>query len=112
LEGDAELSPVVEYVRIWRGRFTGPLFNATAAIWVGDPTVDAIKEKCSKKYATPHRMELLAYVNNAAMFPDEIWLGALRTFFDGLTVAPFSAINVLDLRGGRDEIRLCWQGNE
>jgi hypothetical protein len=108
LENDPELRPTLEYARILRGRFKGPCFNATAAVWVGDPTVDALKDKFSKSYTTPHRLELVAYIDNAAMFPDDVWLPRLGQFFDSLTSAPFAAIHVFDLRGGRDEIRLRW----
>lgn len=108
LEQDPDLYPILQYARIHRGRFNGPLFNATAAISVGDPTVDAIRDKLAKQYNTPHRVELVAYINNAAMFPDEIWLASLRQYLEGLSSGPFAAISVIDLRGGRDEIVARW----
>lgn len=99
-EGDAlsesnPLSCPIHHLYVSRGRFVGPLFGDTSAIWVGDPTVDAIDGKMSKTYEAQGQLNLLAYIDMNPMFPEEVWLGRLDTYLATLdSTCQFEAIFV------------------
>ncbi len=77
---DVDLEGFIEYANINRGRFVGPLFDASEVVFVGDPTVEAIDSKMDKTYKTLYELSLLAYVETNPMFPDEVWLSDLEKY--------------------------------
>jgi hypothetical protein len=81
---DLKLEKALSFLTVYRGRLHGPMFDAGSAVWVGDPTVEAIRGKTKKKYLTPHNLNLLAYIESNAMFPDDVWLPDLDTYLSSL----------------------------
>jgi hypothetical protein len=59
---------------------SGPVFDCDASGAIGDPTVEAITEKCGKAYQTTYPKYLLAYLDSHPRFPKEIWLTPLADF--------------------------------
>jgi len=91
-EGDVDihslkLKKTLSFLTVNRGRFVGPMFDAGSAVWVGDPTVEAIRGKAKKKYITPHAMNLLAYIESHPMFPDDVWLPDLDVYLSSLDIS-------------------------
>lgn len=96
---DKTLAKAVESISIMRGGFRGPLFNAQAIGWVGDPCVETVQNKLQKTYATSAPIELIAYIDTNPMFPENVWKPTLDQFVDGLTsLTPFRKLWVVDLR--------------
>lgn len=88
-EGDASvhdlgISGELFFLSVSRGNLVGPLFNAGSAVWVGDPTVDAIRGKTTKAYSTPAALNLLAYFESYPLLPDDVWLPTLDSYLDSL----------------------------
>ncbi|KIQ34874.1 hypothetical protein RT97_06395 [Variovorax paradoxus] len=111
-EGDAfsdsnPLGTVISYLHVSRGAFVGPLFDASSAVWVGDPSVDALASKMSKTYKPQGQISLLAYIDGNPMFPDEIWLADLDEYLATLDDrCQFERMFVYDC--GRDCIMRTW----
>nr|WP_316642596.1 hypothetical protein [uncultured Roseateles sp.] len=108
-EGDADicslkLQKTLSFLTVNRGSFVGPMFDASSAVWVGDPTVDAIRGKTKKKYVTPHPLNLLAYIESHPMFPDDVWLPDLDAYLSSLdSSCQFERIYVFDVQKGSVE---------
>jgi hypothetical protein len=111
-EGDAfgdgnPLETVLSHLHVNRGRFVGPLFDASSATWVGDPTVDALTGKMTKTYAPQGQLNLLAYIDGNPMFPDEVWLADLDEYLATLDArCQFERIFVYDCSGAGSVKRL------
>lgn len=98
---------LVDRVAIYRGRFSGPLFDAPGVTWVGDPTVDAISGKMWKNYAPKGELSLLAYIDTNPMFPDDVWLPDLDRYLATLDQrCQFAHIFVFDCRN--NSLRRAW----
>src|SRR3989442_5084534 len=83
LENDSRYEGIIQDVFIVRGqRLVGPLFHPSEGTSIGDPTVQAIKGKFAKAatYKTTAPIELLAYVDRNAMFPDDVCQPNLEQF--------------------------------
>ena len=112
-EGDAfgdgnPLEAILTHMHVNRGGFIGPLFDASSATWVGDPTVDALASKMTKTYAPQGQLNLLAYIDGNPMFPDEIWLADLDEYLAALDArCQFARIFVYDC-GGTGSVRRTW----
>ena len=101
------LDSVLEYATINRGRFVGPMFDASSVVRVGDPTVDAIQSKMTKTYKTRYDVSLLAYIETNPMFPDDVWLASLAVYLEELDDAcQFASIFVYDCASG--EVKRAW----
>lgn len=102
------LGTVLSYAHVGRGRFNGPLFDATSATWVGDPSVDALKGKMTRSYTPQGQLNLLAYIDGNPMFPDDVWLANLDEYLLTLDVScQFAKIFVYDC--GTSIIKRTWQ---
>ena len=105
---DQALAPCIDYALVHRARFNGPLFDAPAISWIGDPTVDAIAGKMTKSYRPQGALSLLAYIQGNPMLPDEVWLAHLDDYFETLDGAcQFECVFVFDC--GRNKIMRTWQ---
>ena len=113
LEGDAfgdgnPLETVLSHMQVNRGGFAGPLFDASSATWVGDPTVDALASKMTKTYGPQGQLNLLAYIDGNPMFPDEVWLADLDEYLATLDArCQFEKIFVYDC-GGTGSVKRTW----
>lgn len=111
-EGDAfsdsnPLGTVLNHLHVHRGGFVGPLFDSSSAVWVGDPSVDALTSKMSKTYKAQGPICLLGYIDGNPMFPDEIWLADVDRYLETLDVrCQFEKIFVYDC--GRGSIMRTW----
>jgi hypothetical protein len=98
----------VERISVHRGGFVGPLFNASSAVWVGDPTQKAIESKLEKIYEPQGVLKLLAYIDGNPMFPDDVWLADLDKFLTSLDAScQFKEIFVYDCRS--NSIKRHWR---
>jgi len=77
------LDALLDRITIHRG-VRGPLFDVPGVTWVGDPTVDALRGKMTKRYAPQGEFSLLAYIDTNPMFPDEVWLSDLDAYLASL----------------------------
>lgn len=102
-----ELQPYVNEVVVARGTFKGPRFDVSSAVWVDDPCIEAIAEKMESTYVTPHRMELLAYIESNPMFPDHVWIPDLEDYCRLLARSQFGAIYVFDV--SKKSVRFMWK---
>lgn len=101
------LETLLDRITIHRG-LNGPLFDAPNVTWVGDPTVDALRGKMTKRYTPQGELCLLAYIDTNPMFPDEVWLADLDEYLATLNRdCPFAHIYVFDCRN--NSIRRAWQ---
>ncbi len=65
---------------------------------VGDPSVKTVQNKLTRSYTTDHPIELIAYIDENPMFPENVWKPKLDAFLNELpSLAPFQKIWVLDL---------------
>ena len=102
------LETVLSYAHVGRGRFVGPLFDSTSAIYVGDPSVDALKGKMGKTYSPRGELNLLAYIDGNPMFPDDVWLADLHDYLATLDAdCQFTKIFVYDC--GTSTLKRSWQ---
>lgn len=100
------LAALVDHLYVYRG-VVGPLFNDSSAIWVDDPTVDAIEGKMVKTYEPQGQLNLLAYIDTNPMFPEEVWLGRLDTYLATLDArCQFANVFVYDCNAS--SIRRTW----
>ncbi len=89
-------------VSISRGAFNGPEFVVENIGGIGNSTIPAIKKKLTKTYTTEHPIELLGYLDDAAMLPLQLLIGRTEEFLNGLPdLGPFRRIWVVDLRNER-----------
>lgn len=102
------LEAILSYAHVGRGRFNGPLFDATSATWVGDPSVDALKGKMGKSYTPQGQLNLLAYIDGNPMFPEDVWLADLDEYLATLDAScQFATIFVYHCRTSL--IKRTWQ---
>jgi hypothetical protein len=100
------LDALLDRITIHRG-LNGPLFDAPNVTWVGDPTVDVLRGKMTKRYTPQGELSLLAYIDANPMFPDEVWLTELDEYLATLDRAcQFAHIYVFDCRS--KIIRRAW----
>ncbi len=106
-EDDGPLDTLLDRITIHRGLW-GPLFDVPGITRVGDPTVDALRGKMTKRYTPKGELSLLAYIDTNPMFPDEIWLTDLDAYLATLNCGcQFAHIYVFDFRS--DSIRCAWR---
>lgn len=74
------LATTVRSITISRGEFHGPQFDVEAVSSIGDPTVERIRSKWQKSYATSRPIELLAFYELQPLIPGEIWKSRLDSF--------------------------------
>jgi hypothetical protein len=92
------LHGTVRAIRISRGAFPGPEFDVEAVRAIGDPTLDRVRAKWRKSYASPHPIELLAYYELQPQAPEALWLPALESFVrDNSDASPFRRVWVFDV---------------
>lgn len=85
-------------ISVNRCGINGPLFNVETVGSVGDPCIDAIANKFNKKYETKFSIELLAYIENNPMFPDDVWKPKLSSYLKSCpSLGQFSKIWVFDI---------------
>lgn len=81
------------------GSFNGPVFVAQNIGGVGDPVTTSLTKKLAKNYATEYPIELVAYLDVAAMNPCQFWRGPLSRISPTITsLGPFQRIWVVDIR--------------
>lgn len=87
----------VRGMRIWRGRFRGPLFSVSGAQNVGDQTVRQVERKFSKQYGFCGDIELLVHSWTRPLLPDQAWLCQLVEFLESeFERSPFSRVWIFD----------------
>lgn len=92
------LKDSVQSISVARGEFSGPLFNGQSMARVGDPCIRTVQKKLTRSYTTAYPIELIAYIDENPMFPENVWKPKLDAFLTELpSLAPFRKIWVLDL---------------
>jgi hypothetical protein len=87
----------VVLVRVYRGRFVGPMFRVDAGAVVQDPILDRVRGKFAKHYETDTPVELLAYYEHQPTVRVEFTLPRVQEFIDSsLATSPFSRVWVFD----------------
>jgi hypothetical protein len=105
-DGGGPLNELLDRITIHRG-VNGPLFDAPNVTWVGDPTVDALRGKMTKRYTPQGELSLLAYIDANPMFSDDIWLNDLDEYLATLDqTCQFAHIYVFDCRS--NSVRRAW----
>lgn len=74
------LHDAIRTIGISRGGFPGPEFDVEAVAAIGDPTVETIRAKWTKRYSSPHPIELLAYYELQPQAPEALWLPGVESF--------------------------------
>jgi hypothetical protein len=88
----------VRAITISRGDFEGPEFDVEAVGSVGDPTLERVRAKWLKSYATRYPIELLAYYELQPQAPEALWLPSLNSFVrDNSNASPFRKLWVFDI---------------
>lgn len=107
LEADPRFSKTLEHIYIGRApvlRSTGkgPIFHTSGGMSVGDPTVVQVAAKfaLASTYKTSAPIELLAYIDRNAQFPEDVWKERLSLFLQGQADIPFRRVWVLDCTAG------------
>jgi hypothetical protein len=104
---DPTLSRAILSLSVQRMPSKGPTFDSPTGGFLDDPCVDTIQRKFQKTYQSQYPIELLAYIGQNPMFPEDVWKPKLRDFLkDRGSIAPFRKIWVLDLNTGK--IELTW----
>ena len=103
-QDSASLSAAIRLLRVSRRDAPGLFFDIDAVGSLGDPTVDAIREKFARVYTTHHPVELLAYYELQPESPEVRWRPPLEAFLAGVSAWPFRRIWVYDC--GSNAIRL------
>lgn len=97
----AGLKDSLQSISVARGEFYGPLFNGQSMARVGDPCIRTVQNKLTRSYTTVYPIELIAYIDENSMFPENVWKPTLDTFLNNLpSLAPFRKLWVLDLGNG------------
>jgi hypothetical protein len=106
-EDGGPLAAVLGRITVYRARLNGPLFDVPGVTYVGDPTVDALSGKMTKRYEPQGEMSLLASIDTNPMFPDEVWLTDLDAYLASLDGAcQFAHVYVFEC--GSNSIRREW----
>jgi hypothetical protein len=84
-QGDLEqetLPTCIEAIYVTRGKWScGPLFDrGTPALWVGEPIVEKIEKKSSKRYECDCPIELLVHSRTCPLAPDNFWKTDVHDF--------------------------------
>jgi hypothetical protein len=88
----------VRTITISRGDFESPEFDVEAVGSIGDPTLDRVRGKWVKSYATRYPIELLAYYELQPQAPEALWLPRLSSFIsDNWNASPFRKVWVFDI---------------
>lgn len=104
LEDASGFAAVLEHVFIGRvDSLVGPIFHPSGGLWVSEPTVPTLQAKFAKAetYRTAAPIELLAYIDRNAQFPEDVWQANLADFLNGVAAIPFRRIWVLDLKSDK-----------
>jgi hypothetical protein len=92
------LHGTVRAIKISRVDFPGPEFDVEAAAAIGDPTLERVRGKCRKSYASAHPIELLAYYELQPQSPKALWLPRLDSFVrENFDASPFRRLWVFDV---------------
>jgi hypothetical protein len=103
LEDDSRFAHALEHVYIGRAPALlgkGPIFHTSGGLSVGDPTVEQVAAKfdLAPTYQSHAPIELLAYIDRNAQFPDDVWQASLTQFLKSAKEIPFRRIWILDCR--------------
>lgn len=92
---------ITKSVSISRGEFTGPLFSVLNIGGAGDSVAGPIQKKLMKNYEVSCPIELVGYLDTAAIDPRQLWEGpAFALFKERKNLAPFRRIWIVNLRNG------------
>jgi len=72
-----------------------PSFNIAGSFAPDDVVIDCVRPKLSRKYKTPHPIELLAYFDGRAWGRSTSWQGSLKSLLDAVGTGPFRRVWVL-----------------
>ncbi|MFZ6813820.1 hypothetical protein ACO0K3_05095 [Undibacterium sp. Rencai35W] len=104
---EREFEDVLNDAQINRGRFRGPLFDASSVTWVGDPTVDTVLPKMTKSYTPAGELNLLAYIAGNPMYPKDVWLPNLDDYLKTLdSSCQFEHIYIFEC--ATNEVHRAW----
>ena len=93
-----QLADVLRGFTISRGSFGGPEFDVSAASSIGEPTVDRIRTKYRRTYATTRPIELLAFYELQPLAPKALWHRRLESFVEASwSTAPFRRVWLFDV---------------
>jgi hypothetical protein len=94
-----DLAATVRSVRVSRGDFPpGPHFQVEAGSFIGDPIIERLAGKFSKRYATNHQVDLLAFYEMHPVRPPETWIADVgRYVATNLTQSQFSRVWIFDV---------------
>ena len=93
---DPSLPSAIRSLRVSRIDALGPFFDVDAVGALGDPTLEAIRNKCAKVYMTDYPVELLAYYELQPELPEAFWRPALESFLASAPAVPFRRIWIYD----------------
>ena len=93
------MSQVVEGVIVVRGNSSGgPHFDQPPSGWLGDPTLDLVKQKFGKIYTSSAPIELLVHYELPPLSSDQLW-PKLRAFLEQhLVNSRFRRVWVFDVK--------------
>ena len=98
LQDSKDFAGVLNFVRVGRGEFGGPILGVDSAGFLRDPTLDRLQNKFGKQYESDCPMELLAYIESHPMLPDDIWLPPVKNFVrEHLKKSPFERVTIYDI---------------
>ncbi len=95
----AQLRKVVDEVKVCRGNFVGPEFDVGAGGAFQDPTLERIREKFSKAYASTWAIELVGYYEFQPVLHECFWKSEVQRFVrQNIGSSPFRRIWVFDAK--------------
>lgn len=104
---DRALSRAVLSISVRPIQSGGPVFDSPCCGFLDDPCVATLERKFGKTYQSQFPIELLAYIGQNPMYPEDVWKPRLYDFLkDRGTVAPFRKIWVLDINTSK--VELTW----
>lgn len=104
---DGVLPKAIVSISVRRGQQAEPSFDLPLMGFLDDPCVNTIQSKIKKNYQTEYPIELIAYIGQNPMFPEEIWKRKLLEFLGkSESIGPFRKIWILDL--DKNKIELEW----
>lgn len=99
-----KLARVLSRCHVSFGCFRGPMFSAQNIGGVGDPVTRSLSKKLTRTYLTQCPIELVAYLDVAAIHPPQFWRGPISRFgFATSGLGPFERIWIVDIRHRRFE---------
>ena len=98
LQDSKDFAGVLNFVRVGRGEFGGPILGVDSAGFLRDPTLYRLQNKFGKQYESDCPMELLAYIESHPTLPDYIWLPEVKNFVrEHLKKSPFERVTIYDI---------------